>query len=138
MIGLAFGVIDKTIKKGTKTVQLADIAIWNEYGTENAPPRPAFREGFEYAIQKNEKLIEAQLKNITKRLIEGRKEDIEKSLTVLLTQIGRMAKAKTKEIIEQGTTEPNADSTIARKGFDHPLWETGTLFENVEYEVFKE
>lgn len=138
MIGLAFGVIEQVVKKGKKAVPLSHIAIWNEYGTETAPPRPAFREGFDYAIKANEKLIEAQMKNITKRIIEGREADLEKSLISMLTQIGRMAKAKTKEIIEQGTTEPNAPSTIARKGFDHPLYEKGTLLKNVDYEVFKE
>lgn len=138
MISLAFGVKDKTIKKGNQTITLGKIATYNEYGTENAPPRPAFREGFEYAVKANKKLIEAQLKNITKRLIEGRKEDMTKSLTVLLTQVGRMAKAKTKEIIEQGTTTPNAESTIARKGFDHPLYETGELLKGVDYEVYSE
>jgi len=138
MIELSFGVKDKTIKKGKHTVTLGQIALFNEYGTEKIPPRPAFREGMEHSIRENKKLIEAQLKNITQRLLSGRKAEVKQSLTVMLTQIGRVAKAKTKEIIKQGSTTPNAPSTIARKGFDHPLFETGLLLESVEYEVHDE
>jgi len=138
MIELSFGVKDKTIKKGKHTVTLGEIAIFNEYGTEKIPPRPAFREGMEHAVRSNKQLIEAQLKNIVRRVLQGRKAEVKQSLKVMLTQIGRMAKAKTKDIIRQGSTTPNAPSTIARKGFDHPLYETGLLLESVEYEVLDE
>lgn len=135
---LSFGVKDRSITKGKRTVTLGEIAIFNEYGTKKIPPRPAFREGIEHSVRANKKLIQAQLKNITRRILSGRKEDIKKSLTVMLTQIGRVAKAKTQEIIRSGSTTPNAPSTIARKGFDHPLYEKGLLLENVEYEVLDE
>lgn len=130
---LVFGV--RPGKYSKKDVTVEEVAIWNEYGTENAPPRPAFRMGLEASIDRNRKMIDAQLKNITRLVLTGRKADINKNLTVLLTQIGKTAVKETKQIIESGSTAPNAPTTIARKGFDHPLYETGLLLKSVDYEV---
>lgn len=134
---LVFGVTPAVYpKKGNaKPVNVSQIAVIQEYGTEKIPPRPAFRRGIEFALAKNKKLIGAQLKNITQRILSGRSAEIDKSLTVMLTQIGKSAKAKTKEIIKSGSEAPNAPATVARKGFNHPLFETGLLLEHVEYEV---
>lgn len=134
---LKFGVIPGTYKKGGATVRVEDVAIYNEYGTEKIPPRPAFRRGLEHAVDANKKLAGAQLKNITQRILTGRRAEAVKSMTVLLTQIGRSAKAKTREIIKTGDETPNAPATVARKGFDHPLYETGVLLDSVDYEVTK-
>lgn len=114
---------------------LGEVAIWNEYGTTTAPPRPAFRMGLEAAQRTNKKMIQAFLKNTSTRILQGRTADIDRNLTTLLTQIGRSAKKETQEIIKMGSTTPNAPSTIDKKGFDHPLYETGLLLENVDYEV---
>jgi hypothetical protein len=133
---LIFGVNDVKYEDGTG---VAEVAIYNEYGTRNIPPRPAFRMGLESAINTNKKMIDAQMKNITNRILTGRSSEIERSLTVLLTQIGRSAKAATQDLIRSGAVKPsNAPSTIAKKGFDHPLYETGLLLENVNYEVIDE
>lgn len=130
---LVFGVNDIKYEDGTS---LSDVAIWNEYGTKKIPPRPAFRMGLENSLRDNKKMIDSQMKNITNRILTGRSSEIERSLTVLLTQIGKSAVKQTKEMIKLGSVKPaNAPSTIAKKGFDHPLYETGLLLANVNYEV---
>ena len=136
MIKLEFGVINN--KYPEKNISVGQVAIINEYGTETIPPRPAFRIGLERSVAKNKKLIDAALKNITNHLLTGRKDSIERQLTQALTQIGRSAKKETKDIIKQGSMSPNAPLTIKKKGFDHPLWETGLLHDYVEYLVSKE
>lgn len=136
MIKLEFGVINN--KYPEKNISVGQVAIINEYGTETIPPRPAFRIGLERSVAKNKKLIDAALKNITNHLLTGRKDSIERQLTQALTQIGRSAKKETKDIIKQGSMTPNAPLTIKKKGFDHPLWETGLLHDSVEYLVSKE
>ena len=136
MIKLEFGVINN--KYPEKNISVGQVAIINEYGTETIPPRPAFRIGLERSVAKNKKLIDAALKNITNHLLTGRKDSIERQLTQALTQIGRSAKKETKDIIKQGSMTPNAPLTIRKKGFDHPLWETGLLHDSVEYLVSKE
>ena len=136
MIKLEFGVTNN--KYPEKNISVGQVAIINEYGTETIPPRPAFRIGLERSVAKNKKLIDAALKNITNHLLTGRKDSIERQLTQALTQIGRSAKKETKDIIKQGSMTPNAPLTIKKKGFDHPLWETGLLHDSVEYLVSKE
>lgn len=136
MIKLEFGVTNN--KYPEKNISVGQVAIINEYGTETIPPRPAFRIGLERSVTKNKKLIDAALKNITNHLLTGRKDSIQRQLTQALTQIGKSAKKETKDIIKQGSMTPNAPLTIRKKGFDHPLWETGLLYESVEYLVSKE
>jgi hypothetical protein len=139
---LVFGVNNIKVKSGNDTVPLGDIAIWNEYGTRTAPPRPAFRMGLEQALNTRKAQSEAFLKNLANTVLQGkmkiRKADLEKRLTVLLTGIGQSAVKETKQIISTGATTANAPTTIARKGFDHPLYHTGTLLDNVNYEVIDE
>ena len=136
MIKLEFGVTNN--KYPEKNISVGQVAIINEYGTETIPPRPAFRIGLERSVTKNKKLIDAALKNITNHLLTGRKDSIQRQLTQALTQIGKSAKTDTKDIIKPGSKSPNAPLTIKKKGFDHPLWETGLLHDSVEYLVSKE
>ena len=136
MVKLEFGVTNN--KYPEKNISVGQVAIINEYGTETIPPRPAFRIGLERSVTKNKKLIDAALKNITNHLLTGRKDSIQRQLTQALTQIGKSAKKETKDIIKQGSMSPNAPLTIKKKGFDHPLWETGLLHDSVDYLVSKE
>lgn len=133
---LSFGVTNAQYKKGDH-VNVRDVAIWNEYGTDKIPPRPAFRRGLEAGVAKNRKLIDAQLRNIAQQALSGRNANMNRSLTVMLTQIGKSAKAATKQIIKTGSETPNAPATVAKKGFNHPLFETGLLLDHVEYEISK-
>lgn len=142
MKSLVFGVNNIKVKSGDKTLDLGEIAIWNEYGTRTAPPRPAFRMGLDLAMNTRKKQTEAFLKNLSNMVLSGqmnvRKADLNKRLTVLLTGIGQSAVKETKQIISTGATTPNAPATVKRKGFDHPLYHTGTLLDNVNYEVIDE
>lgn len=134
---LIFGVTPAQYpKKGkAKPINVSEVAIIQEYGTEKIPPRPAFRRGIEHSLDVNKKLIRSQLKNIAQRVLTGRKVEARRSQVVLLTQIGKSAQAKTREIIRTGDETPNAPATVAKKGFDHPLFEKGLLLDSVSYEV---
>lgn len=132
------GVNDIQVENGKQRVALEDIALWNEYGTSNAPPRPAFREGSELAIRTNEKLIEGYLSNVFMNSMRDDinvKSDAEKQLRNLLTQLGRSAVKEVKNIIKSGSTAPNAPATVKKKGFNHPLFHKGKLLENVNYQI---
>lgn len=133
---LKFGVKDGNYAKEGASVK--DVALWNEYGTEKTPPRPAFRMGAEYALEANRKMIGAQLQNIVRRGLQGRATEAERSFKVLFTAIGNSAVSKTKELISSGSVPPpNAPATVAKKGFDRPLFETGLLSKSVAYEVIE-
>ena len=66
--------------------------------------------------------------NQAKKLIQQRKKN-------LFTQIGRSAVKEVKNIINSGSTVTNAPATIAKKGFNHPLYEKGVYLANVNFEV---
>jgi len=118
---------------------LGDIVFWNEFGTETIPPRPANQIGMDIAINRHKKMIQSHAKNylmaikmkdqnLAKKLIQQRKKN-------LFTQIGRSAVKEVKNIISSGSTVTNAPATIAKKGFNHPLYEKGVYLANVNYEV---
>jgi hypothetical protein len=140
MKSLVFGVNNIKVEVGKTSVELGKIAIWNEYGTRKIPPRPAFRMGLERAMETRKPNIDALLKTLATRAMNGQPigNDLDQRLKVLLTGIGQSAVKETKQIINAGSTTPNAPSTVARKGFNHPLYHTGTLMENVAYEVIDE
>lgn len=142
MKNLIFGVKNGNYptKGNSNSVSIAQVAIWNEYGTEDIPPRPAFRMGLEAGVKTRKKNIQAFLKNLAHDALHRKgkvsKSDTDRRLKILLTGIGQSAKAETKNLIKSGSITPgNKKSTIQRKGFDHPLYETGLLLESVDYEV---
>lgn len=118
---------------------LHDIALYNEFGTENIPPRPAFRLGTEAAMKTRKPQIQAFLKNVFRSGMQKNKKLNSKFMLgreqILLTGIGQSAVKEIKDIIKAGSTLPNAPATVRKKGFDHPLYETGVLLENVNYVV---
>jgi hypothetical protein len=142
MKSLIFGVNNIKVEKSGESVELGKIAIWNEYGTKNIPPRPAFRMGLEAAMNTRKPNIQAFLKNLSNIILTGqvkaRQSELDQRLKVLLTGIGQSAVKETKDIIKAGSTTPNAPSTVRRKGFNHPLYHKGLLLENVAYEVIDE
>lgn len=105
-------------------VDLCDIASWNELGTStNIPSRPFLRD----SVDKHAEEINAFLEAQTKLLVKGT------SAQQVLKNIGMFQKAKIQEEITDGSFEPNADSTIWKKGSDHPLIDTGLMRNSVNY-----
>lgn len=116
-------------------VKLSDVAKWNEWGTQLIPPRPAFRMGAERALKTRKAQIQAALKNICLAKKRGDKKTIALNIRNVMTGIGQSAASEVKKIINSGETVHNAPATVAKKGFDHPLFETGVLAKNIIYEV---
>lgn len=131
---MLLGVKDAQVKKSNgETESLAQIAAWNHFGTETIPPRPFARMAMEETVEKNKKRFQAYFKNmIAMRGDAGAQKQLE---TVLLTSIGQQAAKRAKDIILNSETYPNAPATIAKKGFDHPLYVNGKMAENVAYKV---
>jgi len=119
-------------------VKLADVAKWNEFGTELIPPRPAFRVGVENAIRNNrgEKgAITKYLDNLVDpKLTPQNLKQLEKNF---MNDMAKRIVREVKKMIKSGATAPNAPSTVAKKGFNRPLIETKLLYDNVAAEVVK-
>ena len=117
-------------------VDMGDLLKWQHFGTETIPPRPVLR----YAAEKTIKDFGAggersRFATYFKNLARNPR-DAKRLEAVLLQDLGRQAVAEAKAEIDssEGLT-PNAPRTIAKKGFDKPLFETGALRNALAYEV---
>lgn len=112
-------------------VDMGDLLKWQHFGTETIPPRPVLRNAAEITIPKNKARFKAYFKNLMRN-----PRDAKRLETVLLQTLGSQAVAEAKAEIDssEGLT-PNAPRTIAKKGFDKPLFETGQLRNSLAYEI---
>jgi hypothetical protein len=104
---------------------IAQVAFWNEFGTIRAPARPAFRttiadrsgawgKGLGASIVAHDYDGEAALKDLGQAM----RDDLESSIATW-------------------STPPNAPSTIAKKGFNDPLIDSGQMQRAPAYEIVK-
>ncbi len=106
----------------------AQVALYNEYGTtteegkQHVPPRPFFSQA-SHKFRDNRAAREARLK------MELRDNDYNPDIA--LRNMAEYLALEVKDSIEKFSTPPNADSTIAKKGFDDPLVDTGLLKDSV-------
>lgn len=109
-----------------KGQSIAEVATYNEYGTRRIPSRPFI------AIATDEnKGWSAEVKtNIAKAMTPG------SSLSDALESIGKRMKTDIRKVIgDKGKLARNAPATIARKGHDLPLIDTGKLKDTIDFEV---
>ena len=104
---------------------VAQVAVWNDWGTKRIPPRPFFRTFAKQAHDNAAKRIG--------KLLKANDYNAETTLDLL----GTFEAGKLKAIINKGMPPPNAPYTIAKKGFDHPLLDTGHMRDSVAHEVEK-
>lgn len=104
------------------SVDLLDIAMWNELGTATAPSRPFLRQ----SVDNNKDKINAFCQSQLKALLSGRTtaEDVLKKTAVFM-------KGLVQETIKEGDFQPNAPSTVKKKGSDKPLIDTGHMRQSV-------
>lgn len=101
-----------------------NVALWNEFGTENIPARPFLRRAQARVNERGARILKALM-------------DDGAPLDKALKQIGVMMQGEIKQQITHGTFTPNAPSTIARKGSSRPLVDTGNLLQSVHWGVVK-
>lgn len=104
-----------------------NVALWNELGTVNAPPRPFIRQ----TVDNNEAKLQSQMKSAANKLAKGATAD------KVLNELGVYAKGLLQKEIKNGDFVANAPSTIAKKGSDRPLIDTGLLRQSANYVIKK-
>ena len=102
-----------------------NVALWNELGTVNMPPRPFIR----HTADNNEAKIQAKMQSAVNKLADGA------SVETVLNELGVFTKGLMQKEIKNGEFEPNKPSTIAKKGSDKPLIDSGLLRQSVNYVV---
>lgn len=105
---------------------VAEVAAWNEFGTENAPARPFMRQTLEDYEEKIIKHGQSQFK----KGVNG-----DRNAQTTLNAMGVYVKGCIQREIVDGEFEPNAPSTIAKKGSDKPLIDTGHMRQSVTYVI---
>lgn len=107
-------------------VDVALIAAWNEFGTENSPSRPFMRNTAEKKAYELSKRIAAE-----KKAIFAGKKTIYQSLALL----GMWYQTQVQLEMRNGEYAPNAPYTIKQKKSDRPLFDTGRMWQSVRYVV---
>lgn len=109
-----------------KGQSIADVAIWNEYGTSRIPSRPFIRISADTNRQKWAKIAQQCVNNV----IDG---DSPRDAAQV---IGHRMVEDIREVFgDTSKLKANAPSTIAKKGRNEPLIDTGKLKATVNYRV---
>ena len=106
---------------------LAEIAAYNEYGTSDTPARPFMKQSFE----NHEAELRAVCQQANNVIASGGTAE------EACKKIGVVAVGLIQQEIVDGSFEPNAESTIRKKGSDKPLIDTGFMRQSVKYVVKK-
>ena len=114
---------------GDASVTIADVAIWNEFGTYRAPPRPFIR----LYVDTQESRILGMIGAATRQVMQG-KMTKEVALDRLgLKMVGEIQRAITVGYF--GAYPENAPATIRKKGSETPLVDTGQLRSAIRHRV---
>lgn len=116
----------KTKKIGIKVGlfgEIAQIARWNGEGTQNIPARD-FLAFYKNDLQKE---LRRKAKAISYAIMHNNNYDH------IISDLGESCESIVREAIWDLQEPPNAPSTIARKGFNNPLIDTGRMARSVQW-----
>ncbi|OBW92985.1 hypothetical protein QS62_07915 [Gallibacterium salpingitidis] len=106
-------------------VYVADIAIWNEFGTDKIPPRPFIRQCF----ADNQGLVEKYLQRVVLNVANGSDIKLE------LARLGLWYENKQKYTLRHYPWKENSKATKKRKKSSKPLIDTSQLVNSIRYQV---
>lgn len=109
-------------------------AAFNEFGTSGGgwggpiPERPFLRN----AMRDNADKYKAAMRKSAGKVLTG-----EMSPDAVMNQLGRVASSDVQRSIQTLSEPPNSPVTIARKGSNNPLIDTGEMRQSVRHRVVK-
>lgn len=104
---------------------LAEIAMYNEFGTSDIPARPFMKQAFENNRDEIENFVSEGLKKVA---VSGKVQQFLQLLGVKLVDVVQSE-------IEEGQFEPNSTETVRRKGSAHPLIDTATMKNSIGFMI---
>jgi hypothetical protein len=119
---------DEATKTAGKPVTVVEVALANEFGTDRAPERPFMRTSAKELAPKMRELGAKLLAAV----IAGRM-----TVDQALDRLGLTAQTAIKKTIDDWEIPPNAPATIAKKGANNPLVDTGQMRNSVQYVKIK-
>ena len=117
-----------TYPSGTNAPLIAEIAFWNEYGTEIIPERPFARNT---VFERGREWLRVIRVLLRKRANDEITEDD------ALGFLGEVAKADMQQTITDFSVPPNAPSTVAIKGVDNPLIKDNHLRGSIQWLILR-
>lgn len=113
-------------------LQMAQVAQWNNEGLPAAgiPPRPYFTIGYRDAVTKGG--LQKQFAGVIKSIISG------DSVLTPMKALGTSLEQTLRQVMIDWDTPPNSPKTIAIKGFNDPLVDSGELIANITSKVGKD
>lgn len=128
LVGVPKGAGSYHAEDGKPALTIATIAAVNEFGSANGriPARPFLRTAIEEGTPKFVRLAELDMPDI----VTGKHP-----ISRLLHRMGNIAVGMVQQKITDIKSPPNAASTIAKKGSDNPLIDTGALRQSINYEI---
>jgi hypothetical protein len=109
---------------GTGGPSEVEKAIWNEFGTKNAPPRPFIQS----TTDEKRREWRDTVRRLNRLILAGKMTAAEAS-----ELLGQDMQADIQQKIVDLRDPPNAQATIDKKGSDNPLIDTGAMKDNVKY-----
>lgn len=120
---------DKQYGPENDNLFVGTVAAWMEEGDPvKYPPRPFIRMGFIPRL--NSKEYQAVFKQAIDSVMSGKS-----TFKAAYNQIGPILKVGLQNEIISWNTPPNSPQTVADKGFNDPLIDTGKMLESVDYKV---
>lgn len=104
---------------------VADVATWNEYGTEHIPARPFISGWFD----SNQDDVQAKLKLAGEKIFKGAEP------AAALDATAQYFAGQVQKYISAGVPPQNAESTVRQKGSTTPLIRTGQLRSSIRGHV---
>lgn len=118
---------DVGAKKQSPGLTVLDVATFNEFGL--GVPERSFIRAY---VDENEARIKAMIKALALLIVQGKI-----TRDAALEKLGVKIQGEIQKRIADGIEPANAPATIAKKGSDKPLIDTGQLRSSVTYKVKK-
>jgi len=119
------------IHPGREDITILEVGMINEFGSEAAdvPERSFLRSTMR---EKEGEIVELEAEAAYKVVME------QVPAHIALDRVGKItAEFVQRKILDDRVPPPNAPATIAKKGFDHPLVESGVLAESITHRVVR-
>ena len=124
------GFFDEMYGPENDNLFVAQVAQWQEEGTDKIPMRPFIRAGFMIKNIEKQEWITPQVKAMVSAVALG-----QLSWNQLYQRLGPVFVEIMKKEIELWQIPMNAPKTVELKGFNNPLIDTGRMLDSVEYRV---
>lgn len=123
---LKVGVLKGTgVHPNSDGATVAQVAWWNEFGTDDIPSRPFLRT----TMRENRRKFSKVTKTIYERALKG-----VGNVENMVDALGMLAQSLVVQAIDNTLTPPNAPATLEAKApKTHPLINTGRLRQSISY-----